>query len=74
MSGGQAGVHGRAALHADAMRNDLRVGAFEGQCHAGKQTAAGQRHQYLSDIRQLFKDLQPQCALAGDDGRVIEWR
>ncbi|MNC72327.1 hypothetical protein D3C75_1233630 [compost metagenome] len=56
------------------MGDDLRVGTFQCQRHAGKQTAAGQRHQHLGDVWLLLKDLQPQRALPGDDRRMIERR
>ena len=41
---------------------------------AGDETAARQRHQHRLDVRQVGDDFQPDRALAGDDGRMIEGR
>ncbi|MCY1426599.1 hypothetical protein D9M71_424220 [compost metagenome] len=74
VAGGQAGVHGGAAAHADAVQADARVGVFHGQGHAGEQAAAGQRHQHLAHFGQLLEDFQAEAALAGDDVGVVEGR
>ena len=74
VAGLQTGVHGRAAVHADAVGGDGRVDAFDGQGDAGEQTTAGKRYKHLGDLGQLFEDFQAQGALACDHVRVVERR
>ena len=65
-------LHAGSACRLHAVHLDARIQRFDGERHAGDESAAAHRHDHRVHIRQLLQHFQTDGALSGDDIFVIE--
>ena len=72
--GGEAGMHRRATLHADADDPRLRRRVLDRGGDPGDQPAAGERNHDAVEVGKVLEQLQPDRALPGDHIGMVEGR